>query len=109
MRRLLALVLAASAVPTLVSAQQAHRLKPLEGMSSIIVWKSDRAQDEANQIVNSGLAKQDPSILAPYIACIAPPGTQVIVTDMGFVTHDILIPVGKNKGCRGNIPAENLN
>ncbi|RAL98692.1 hypothetical protein [Agrobacterium sp. MS2] len=102
-------IICATAVPSAAVAQQAHRLKPLDGMSSIIVWKSSDAQSEANQIINSGLAGQDPSILAPYVACIVPPGTQVIVTDMGIVTHDIMIPVGKNKGCRGNIPAENLN
>jgi len=42
------------------------------------------------------------------LSCIVPSGTGVIITDMGFATHDIMVIDGEKAGCRGNIPAEAL-
>lgn len=60
------------------------------------------------KLIQAGVHKSNPELLMPLVSCIAEPGAKVIVTDMGFVTHDIMVISGKNTGCKGNIPAEEL-
>lgn len=107
MRVLVATLVLAAFMPSLANAQE-HHLQALPGMDIVIVWKSADAQDEANQLINAGAAAKNPQILAPYVSCVVEPGAGVIVTDMGFVTHDIMVIDGPSAGCKGNIPAESL-
>lgn len=79
---------------------------PLSPRTKVLVWKSADAQSEANQLLNAGIT--DASLLSPLLACMVDNATKVIVTDMGLVTHDIMVISGPSKGCRGNIPAEEL-
>ena len=87
---------------------QKYYLKNLPGSKVIIVWKSKKAHNEGLAIIRSGLTQAKLLLLARLVACRATAGTEVIVTDAGFVTHDIMIVEGQSVGCRGNIPAEEL-
>lgn len=87
---------------------QDYRLKTFGGAKMIIVWQSKDAQSEGMKLIQAGVHKTNPQLLMRLVSCIAEPGTKVIVTDMGMVTHDIMVVEGKNSGCRGNIPAEEL-
>jgi hypothetical protein len=52
--------------------------------------------------------KENPDLLIPFLACLVPEGTRVIVTDAGMLTHDVMVIDGEYAGCRGNIPMESL-
>ena len=56
----------------------------------------------------AGVHQSNPALLFPLLACIVAAGTQVIITDAGLVTHDILVTEGESAGCRGNIAMENF-
>lgn len=99
----LAFMLAATAAHA-----QEYRLKTFAGASNIIVWQSKDAQSEGMKLIEAGVHKTKPELIMRLVSCIAAPGTKVIVTDMGIVTHDIMIVEGKQAGCKGNIPAEEL-
>jgi len=43
------------------------------------------------------------------LACLVDPGTKVIVTDLGFVSHTIRVLEGESQGCVGDIPVESVN
>ncbi|QDC00380.1 hypothetical protein [Mesorhizobium sp. 8] len=83
-------------------------LQAFGGANSIIVWKSSDAQSEGMQLIQAGVHKTNPAMVMKLVSCIEKPGTRVIITDMGFVTHDIMVIDGKDQGCRGNIAAEEL-
>ncbi|MDM7852686.1 hypothetical protein [Pseudochrobactrum kiredjianiae] len=89
------------------NAQQ-YKLKALGDASVIFVWNSADDRSEGYKLIQAGVHKTSPQLLMPLIACVAKPGNKVIVTDMGFVTHDIMVVDGENVGCRGNIAAEEL-
>jgi hypothetical protein len=40
------------------------------------------------------------------IACIVKPGTKVIITDQGFLSHTIRVLEGKSRGCVGDVAME---
>ena len=84
-------------------------LKAFGGAKIIVVWKSTDARSEGQSIIDAGGAENNIELLAPLISCVETPGTKVVVTDAGLVTHDVLVVEGENKGCRGNIAMEELN
>lgn len=102
---LLAGILIASTVP---SFAQEYRLKSFGGATNVIVWRSSDAQSEGMKLIEAGVHKTNPELVARLVACFEKPGTKVIVTDMGFLTHDIMVVEGENAGCKGNIPREEL-
>ena len=101
-------VLAGALLASAAVNAQDYKLKSFGGASMIIVWQSKDAQSEGMQLIQAGVHKTNPQLLMRLVSCIEKPGTKVIVTDMGMVTHDIMVVEGKNSGCRGNIPAEAL-
>lgn len=101
------ILLSAMLFSTITHAQD-YRLKAFGGAKMIIVWQSKDAQSEGMKLIQAGVHKTNPELLMRLVSCIESPGTKVIVTDMGMVTHDIMVVEGKNAGCRGNIPAEEL-
>ena len=80
----------------------------LNGGDQVFVWKNDDAHDEAMSLIAANVHKSNPVLVMRLLSCVVPSGTGVIVTDMGFVTHDIMVVEGEKSGCRGNIPAEVL-
>ncbi|MCY1704438.1 hypothetical protein [Pannonibacter sp. SL95] len=90
------------------AAAQQFVLKDFTGAGAVWVWKDKAAHDEAMQLINAGVHKTNPMMVMVLVACIVDPGTKIIMKDMGFVTHDIMIVEGPKAGCRGNIPAEAL-
>lgn len=109
MLKKLAIATLAILVAGAMAQAQEFRLKAFGGAGVIIVWKSKDAQSEGMQLIQAGVHKTNPDMVAKLVACIEKPGTKVIVTDMGFVTHDIMVIDGPDAGCRGNIPAEELD
>lgn len=107
MKKLLPLAVAAFLMATSALANE-YRLEPLGGSGQVIVWKSKDAHDEALSLIQAGVHKTNPAMVGALVACMVQGGTKAIVTDMGFVTHDILVVSGKSSGCRGNIAAEEL-
>lgn len=101
----IAVLLAASTTHALANE---YRLEPLGGSGQVIVWKSKEAHDEALSLIQAGVHKTNPAMVGALVACMVDGGTKAIVTDMGFVTHDILVVSGESSGCRGNIAAEEL-
>jgi hypothetical protein len=105
-----AIFLALLAQATFAAAARAdgYFLKAFGGAQHIIVWKSKDAHNEGMQLIQAGVHKSNPAMVTRLVSCIENPGTKVIVTDMGFVTHDIMVISGRDQGCRGNIAAEEL-
>lgn len=102
-----ALVLAIAVLSTTAVAE-GFRLKALPGSQLILVWQDKAAHDEALDLINAGIHNTNPWLVERLLACTVKPNTRVIVTDAGFVTHDIMVIEGPDAGCRGNIPAEEL-
>jgi len=71
-----------------------------------MVWKNKRAGSDAMDLIMSGAARRDPSLLFPYLACFASAGDRFVISDAGIVTSDIIVTSGSNSGCRGNVPSE---
>ncbi len=80
----------------------------LSGTDSVFVWRDKAAHNEGLSLIAAGVHKSNPAMMMSLLACIVPSGSEAIVTDMGFATHDIMIISGENAGCRGNIPTESL-
>jgi hypothetical protein len=97
-----------TAVGPTPAAPRESRLKTLPGSNYIIVWKDKASHDEALGIINSGVTEDKLPLLERLVSCRADAGTSVLITDAGWLTHDILILEGPQKGCRGNIPAEEV-
>lgn len=85
-----------------------YHLKPIGDGKIVFVWRNKEMHDEAMGIIASGLNDTKVKLLNTMVACRAKEGTPVTVTDVGLITHDILVIDGPNAGCRGNIPAEEL-
>src|SRR5690554_2807687 len=84
------------------SAAQGVGLIGLGGSDTVIVWRDKKAHDEGLSLISAGVHKSNPLLLIPLVACIVPSGTRAIITDGGFITHDVMIVEGENAGCRGN-------
>lgn len=76
------------------------------GSDTVFVWRDKDAHNEALSLIEAGVHRTNPDLIIPLISCVVPSGTAAITTDIGFVTHDIMIVEGDNAGCRGNIAAE---
>jgi hypothetical protein len=88
------------------TATDEHRLYPRDGAPGVIVWRSEKAHTEGQQLIRAGVNKTKPALLVPLIACIVDGGTRVLVTDAGMSTSDILVIEGANAGCRGNVSTQ---
>jgi hypothetical protein len=75
---------------------------------TVIVWRNEKAHEEALALIRAGVHKSNPALLVPLIACAPVAGTRAVTTSAGMLTHDIIIVEGKDSGCRGNIPVEVL-
>lgn len=82
------------------------RLVSPNGAPTVIIWKDKDAHDKALNLIDAGVAKTNPALLMPLIACIVPTGTRAVITSAGFATHDIMVIEGEHSGCQGNIPME---
>jgi hypothetical protein len=71
-----------------------------------MVWKNKRAGSDGMDLIISGAARRDPSLLFPYLSCFASKGDRFIISDAGIVTSDIIVTSGASSGCRGNVPSE---
>jgi hypothetical protein len=43
------------------------------------------------------------------VARMVPKGTQVIITDSGFISHTVRVLEGPSRDCRGDVPVELLS
>lgn len=105
MKKLLLIVAALCALSTGANALEGT-LQPPGKLPTVWVWRDNAAQNEALALIRAGVQNTNPELIVKHIACIVPGGTKVIITDMGFMSHDILVVEGNNAGCRGNIPSE---
>lgn len=96
------------AAPAAPASTLGGKLKTLPGSNYVIVWKDKASHDKALEIINSGVTEEKVPLLEELVACRADAGTSVSLTDAGWVTHDILILDGPRQGCRGNVPAEEV-
>ena len=71
-----------------------------------IVFKNSTATSDALKLIESGAARRDPGLIAPFVACMAAAGSRFVVTSGGIMTSDIMITSGASRGCRGNVPSE---
>ncbi|WP_323785977.1 hypothetical protein [Thalassovita sp.] len=99
-------------VAFVLAASSAHaadfKVYGLGGSDTVFVWKNKASHDEALDLISANVHKSNPALVMRLLSCIVPSGTGVIITDMGFATHDIMVIDGEKAGCRGNIPAEAL-
>lgn len=72
----------------------------------VIVWKSKKDHDKARSLFEAGVHESNPLLIYRHIACQVASGTPAVITDRGFITHDIMVTSGPRAGCEGNIPVE---
>jgi hypothetical protein len=106
--RLFALALVGLLATSSTAAAVEGLLKRHGGSDNIIVWRNSNAHSEGLSLISAGVHRTNPALLYPLVACIVDAGTKVVITDAGFVTHDIMVIEGSNAGCRGNIAMENF-
>ena len=70
------------------------------GSDQVFIWKNKAAQSEAMSLISANVHKTYPTLVMRLLSCMVKSGTGVIVTDMGFATHDIMVVDGENAGCR---------
>ena len=75
---------------------------------TVFIWKDKASHNEALSLISANVHKTNPILVMKLLSCMVPSGTGVVVTDMGFATHDIMVIDGEKAGCRGNIPTEAL-
>jgi hypothetical protein len=73
---------------------------------STAVWKGALIYDDAMTLLGAGVAKSNPSVVAPYAACIVPNGTRAVRVDTprsrsGLMLEEVIIVEGAESGCRG--------
>jgi hypothetical protein len=74
---------------------------------NVIVFKNQDAMSKVGQLSRAGA---DTSVLVPYVACIVPDNTKVLVTADGFSgafksgffgTRTVIVIAGQDAGCKG--------
>lgn len=73
------------------------------GSPHVIVWRGADAMREGLALISDGTAKQSPDMVLPLIACFADSGTRVANLSGGFFSSTVLVELGPNKGCRGDV------
>jgi len=79
---------------------------------SIAVWSSPEAAREGQFLLDTGVVRQKPEALAPYLACVVPPFTAaaqkppsgwrlIVVAFTSKPLREIVITDGKSVGCHG--------
>jgi hypothetical protein len=61
----------------------------------VIVWRNEKAHEEALALIRAGVHKNNPALLVPLIACAPVAGTRAVTTSVGVLTHDIIVVEGK--------------
>lgn len=79
------------------------------GSETVFVWKDSDAQSEAIKLIQAGVHNSNPTLVFRLLSCMVTPGTKAIITDMGFASHTILVTSGKESGCRGVVPMEDVS
>ena len=102
----IALVAAVLSVSTQAMAQE--KTLGRSGTDTVFVWKNSDAQSEAFKLISAGVHKTNPTLVFRLMSCMVDNGTKAVVTDGGMFSSTVLITSGKNSGCRGVIPNEDL-
>ncbi len=68
-----------------------------------LVWHDDAALNEAMGLLDAGVQRTHPELLARLLACRVSSGTAIIVTNGGFFSSTVLVTAGSQAGCRGVI------
>lgn len=82
------------------------QLRAYGGASTVFVWRDGTALNEAYRLIDAGVHRTNPALIMPLVACVATPGTQIVVTDSGWTRSTILIVAGQMSGCRGVVANE---
>ena len=103
MRTALAVILLAGlAAPALASE---GLLVATKGQTKINVWRSAKAHEEGEALLH---ARADTALIAPLMACVADPGTRVIIIGPRVYSTSVTVIDGSVKGCRGFVAKENF-
>lgn len=78
------------------------------GNGAVVVWRDTTAMREAMRLINANVHQTNPRLLMPHVACMAPPGTEIVVTDGGVFSSEVLVVAGQLSGCRGVVPNEEI-
>lgn len=88
-------------------ARRPDRVRPPQGAGGeVVVWRNSAAMREAMQLINANVHRTNPTLLLPHIACMLPAGTEIVVTDGGFFSSEVLVVAGRLSGCRGIVENE---
>lgn len=88
----------AASVPITLQAPEAR---------PVLVWRDGAAMREGWRLVQAGVHETNPQMVQRLLACVAPSGSPIIVTDGGLATSTILVIGGSALDCRGDV--DNIN
>lgn len=85
-----------------LAALQEYLVEP--GGGSVMVWRNDRAMNEAMSLMQQGVQNTHPEMFDPLIACVVPSGAPVADLS-GVFSVDVMVTGGPARGCRGTVDA----
>src|SRR4051794_8298470 len=89
------------AASVLITPAHAETVSPVPGAQNTFIYKDAQANEMGRQLSMGGF--DDMTMYKPLAACSVVRGTRVVITNRGFMTHDVLVVDGPARGCSGNI------
>lgn len=80
---------------------RAPRIVRRDNGGTVTVWVDRDALREGGKLIDAGIHRTQPWMLARLIGCQVSSDTQVIVSDGGMFSSTVLVVAGRNAGCRG--------
>jgi len=96
------LIVVLISVTASASAALVCTVKPYNGAEQGILTRPGKSS-EFYSLIQNNLYEEAARCC---VACIAPVGTKVIITDQGFASHTVRVLEGSSRGCVGDLPAE---
>lgn len=108
MRRLL-LMSALAVLPGAAAAQTPPPVLRNSGGDVVFVWRDSERMSEAMRMINAGVHRTNPGLIAPLVSCVAPNGSEAVVTNGGFFSSNVTVTSGRAAGCRGVVANEMIS
>ncbi len=78
------------------------------GSDNVFVWKDSEAHSEAIRLIQAGVHQSNPALVFRLLSCLVPTGTKAIINSRHLASYTILVTSGKDAGCRGVVPVEDV-